>query len=123
VRLHVGEDGGLDEVSGEGWPSVLVEVGGRRWDSPLSSVTGTSLVDSGSLVLSGLDVGHDAVELELRGLGTLERVGGEGGSELDRLDLLGEEVEELGVDGLLDEDTGSSAARLSVVEEESEAPE
>lgn len=87
------EDGRLDEVS-------------------LGSVTSSTLVNGGSLLLARLDVLRDAVELELRGLGALEGVGGEGVSNLDRLDLFGELGEESVVDALLDVDTRSGAAAL-----------
>ena len=80
----------------------------------------SSGVDGSSLLLAGLDVSHDSVVLELGGLGALERVGGEGGSDLEGLDLLGEEREEFVVDALLDVDTRSGAAALTVVEEETE---
>lgn len=101
VGLDVGEDGRLDKVS-------------------LSSVPRSSGVDSSSLLDSGLDVSHDTVVLELRSLGSLESVGGEGVSDLEGGDLLGQEVEEFVVDTFLDVDSRSGATTLSVVEEESE---
>lgn len=95
------EDGRLDEVS-------------------LGSVALSSKVNGGSLLLARLDVGHDSVVLELRGLRSLEGGSVEGVSDLERLHLLGEEGEELVVDAVLDVDAGSGAAALAVVEEESE---
>lgn len=63
-----------------------------------------------AFILPRLDVTHDAVELSLRNLGTLERILLEGVSDLEGLNVLRELVDELVVDGLLDEDTGSRAA-------------
>lgn len=55
------------------------------------------------------------VKLQLRDLGTLVSVLTEWVADLERLSLLGEPLEELVVDTLLNEDTRSSAACLAVV--------
>lgn len=68
-----------------------------------------------AFILPRLDVTHDAVELSLRNLGTLERILLEGVSDLEGLNVLRELVDELVVDGLLDEDTGSGAATFYMV--------
>lgn len=98
--LHVGadirEDGGLDEVT-------------------LVAETLTTGQDGSTLVLTGLDVAHDTVVLELRNLGALEGLLVEGVTDLVLLSSLLEGGNELVVDGLLDVDTGTGAAALSVV--------
>lgn len=76
MGLDVGEDGRLDEVS-------------------LGSVALSSDVGGGTLLLPALDVGHDALVLNLRGLGALEGLLVEGVSDLERVDLVTEEREEL----------------------------
>lgn len=96
VGADVGEDGGLDEVT-------------------LVTETLTTDLDGGTLVLTGLDVAHDTVVLELRDLGTLEGLLVEGVTDLVLLSSLLEGSEELVVDGLLDKDTGTSTAALAVV--------
>jgi hypothetical protein len=96
VGADVGEDGGLDEVT-------------------LVTETLTTDLDGGTLVLAGLDVAHDAVVLELRDLRTLEGLLVEWVTNLVLLSSLLEGSEELVVDGLLDEDTGTSTAALAVV--------
>lgn len=83
-------------------------------------MTGTSNVNSSSLGLSRLDVSHDSVVLKLGSLGSLESLSRERVSNLEGVDLLGEEVEEFVVDSLLDVDPRSGTAALSVVEEQSE---
>ena len=77
-----------------------------------SEVLGSSLVDT------RLDMSGDTVVLELRSSGTLERILIEGVSNLDRLDLGGELLEEGVVDSLLNVDPRSSAAALTSVEAE-----
>jgi hypothetical protein len=96
VGADVGEDGGLDEVT-------------------LVTETLTTDLDGGTLVLAGLDVAHDAVVLELRDLRTLEGLLVEWVTNLVLLSSLLEGSEELVVDGLLDEDTGTGTAALAVV--------
>lgn len=101
VGADVGEDGGLDEVA-------------------LVAVAVATNLDSSALLLTGLDVAHDAVELELGDLGTLEGVGSEGVADLVLEGAGLEGLEELVVDVLLDEDTGTGAAALAVVEVDTE---
>jgi len=101
VRGHIREDGGLNEVA-------------------LFAVPLSSNLDDGSLLLSVFDVAHDAVELELRDLGSLEsgaveRVADDVLAD-PLLELLGEGV----VDRLLDVDARTGAAALAVVEEDAE---
>lgn len=97
VRLDVAEDGRLDKVS-------------------LVTVALTTNLNSGTLLLAGLDVVHDAVILDLADLRTLERLGIEGVTNLVGRGALLECLEELVVDVLLDKDTGTGAAALAVVE-------
>jgi len=101
VVANTGEDGGLDEVS-------------------LASVSLTTSLNLCTGILSGLDVAHDSVELQLADLRTLEGVGAEwvannilGGSGLELLD-------ELVVDAGLYVDSRTSATALAVVEENTE---
>lgn len=98
--LHVGadisEDGGLDEVA-------------------LVAVALTTSDNGGALSLAGLDVAHDTVVLELRDLRTLEGLLVEWVTDLVLLSSLLEGSEELVVDAVLDVDTGTGAAALSVV--------
>lgn len=98
--LHVGadisEDGGLDEVA-------------------LVAVALTTSDNGGTLRLAGLDVAHDTVVLELRDLRTLEGLLVEWVTDLVLLSSLLEGSEELVVDAVLDVDTGTGAAALSVV--------
>lgn len=99
--LHIGvdiaKDGGLDEV-------------------PLVTVALTTDLNGGALVLARLDVAHDAVVLELADLRTLEGVLGERISDLVLLSSLLEGLKELIIDALLDKDSTTGAAALSVVE-------
>ena len=97
----VGENGGLDEVA-------------------LGTVALTTQGDSGTLVLAVVDVLHDAVELELRNLGTLEGVTLEGVAELVLSGTLLEASDELVMDALLDQQARTGAATLAVVEEDTE---
>ena len=60
-------------------------------------------------------MGKTYVVLELRNLRALVRVVCEGVAKLEGERLLGERVEELVVDALLDEDTGAGAASLTVI--------
>lgn len=101
VLGDVGENGGLDEVS-------LVTV---------ALATNDHL---GALLLTLVDVAHDAVVLDLGNLRSLE---GRRVEWVTNLVLLGaglEGLDELVVDALLDVDTGTSAAALAVVEEDAE---
>lgn len=95
-RLDVREDGGLNEVA-------------------LLAMSLASVVDGGAVLLAGLDVAHDTLVLDVRDLGSLVNVAAEGVTHADRSRLLSEALEEFVVDARLDEDTGSSAARLTVV--------
>jgi hypothetical protein len=100
VHLNISEDSRLNEVTS-------------------LSETLSSGNDGSSLSLSGLNVSHDTLELKSGNLRSLEGVLGEGVSELvlgnTGLELFNEGVVNL----LLDVDTGSSTAGLSVVEEDS----
>lgn len=96
----VGEDGGLDEVA-------------------LFSVAGSSGFDGGTVLLAVVDVGHDAVELELGDLWALEGLFVEWVSDGVLGDLGLEGFNELFVDAFLDVDTGASTAALTVVVEDS----
>ena len=69
-----------------------------------------------ALLFARLDVTHNPVALSLRDHWALVRVLVEGISDLERLGLLLEAGGELVVDTLLDEDSGSSATRLTAVE-------
>lgn len=99
--MDIGEDGRLNEVT-------------------LGSVTLTTGDKGSTLLLAVVDVLHDAVELQLRDLRTLESVGSEGVAELVGGGALLEAGNELVVDAFLDQDTGTSAAALAVVEEDTE---
>lgn len=99
VGSNVGEDGGLDEVT-------------------LSTVALTTESNSGTLVLAVLNVLHDTVELELRDLGTLEGVLGEGVTQLVLGGTLLEALNELVVDTLLDQQARTGTAALAVVVED-----
>lgn len=98
--LHVGadvaEDGRLDEVA-------------------LVTVSLTTGLECGTLLLAGLDVAHDAVILKLADLGTLESLVVERVTDLVLGGTLLEGGQELVVDALLNEDTGTGAAALTVV--------
>lgn len=96
VGADIGEDGGLDEVT-------------------LVAEALTTGEDGSTLVLTGLDVAHDTIVLELRNLRALEGLLVEGVADLVLLSSLLEGGKELVVDGLLDVDTGTGAAALSVV--------
>jgi hypothetical protein len=63
---------------------------------------------------------HNAVELNLGNLGTLESVGSEGVANNVLLCALLELLDELVVDALLDVHTRTSTAALAVVEEDTE---
>lgn len=101
VRSNVGKQSGLDEVA-------------------LVAVTLTTLGNGGTLLLAALDVVHDTLELELRDLGTLEGVRGEGVTKLVLGGTLLEASDKLVVDLLVDQDTRTGAAALTVVEEDTE---
>ena len=74
----------------------------------------------GALLLAGVDVAHDAVELLLRHLRPLRRVGVERIADLLRLGLFQHLLDELIVDLLLDEQPAAGAAALALVEEQAE---
>lgn len=103
--LHVGSD--IGEQSG-----LDVEA--------LVAVALTTERNGGTSILTVLDVLHDAVELELGDLRTLEGVGGEGVTELVLGGTLPEAGDELVVDALLDKQPRAGAAALTVVEEDTE---
>lgn len=98
--LHVGtdvaEDGGLNEVT-------------------FVAKTLTTGLNGGTLLLSGLNVAHDTIILKLADLGALEGLLVERVADLVLSSALLEGGQELVVDALLDEDTGTSAAALAVV--------
>lgn len=99
--LHLGgdagEDGGLDEVA-------------------LVAVALATRLDGGTLILTGLDVAHDAVVLELADLRALEGVLSEGVADLVLFGALLERGDKLVVDAILHVDTGPGTAALAVVE-------
>jgi hypothetical protein len=101
VLGHVGEDGGLDEVA-------------------LVTLALAARLDRGTALLALLNVGHDAVELQLGDLGPLEGVLLEGVTDGVLGSTLPEALKELVVDLLLDVDTRTGAAALSVVEVDTE---
>lgn len=70
----------------------------------------------GTLFFTALDVTHDSVALNLRDLRTLVRLGVKGVSDLQLLGLGLESSDKLVVNTLLDEDSGSGTASLTVVE-------
>ena len=76
----------------------------------------TTSDDGGALLLTRLDVAHDSVGLELRDLGTLVRGRLEGVSDLESGGLGLEGLGKLVVDALLDVDSGTGTAGLTVVE-------
>ena len=98
VFLDVGEDCGLNEVA-------------------LVALALAASLDGGTLVLAGLDVAHDAIELELRNLGPLEGVLGKGVADLVLESTLLEALDKLVVNALLNVDTATGTAALAVVEE------
>lgn len=97
VLIDVGEDSRLDVVA------LVAE----------TLATGDHL---GTVLLAGLDVAHDAVKLELGDLRSLEGVLGEGVANLVLQRALLEALQELVVDGLVDQDPRAGAAALPVVE-------
>jgi hypothetical protein len=99
VRLDIGEDGGLDEVS-------------------LISVSLTTNLDLGTGLLALLNITHDAVILKLRNLRALESIALEWVANLVLLCASLESLYELIIDAILDIDTGSCAAALTVVKED-----
>ena len=101
VLSDVREDGGLDEVA----------------DVAVAAATGG---DGGAGLLALVDVAHDAIELELRDLGSLEGLWVEWVTDLVCLCARLEAGDELVVDALLDVDAGAGAAALAVVEEDAE---
>ena len=96
VRCGVRKDSGLDEVA---FVANALAAG----------------VEGGTLLLAGVDEGHDTVVLLLRDLRTLVDASAEGVANLERLRLRGELGQELVVDPLVDEDARARAARLAVV--------
>ena len=96
VGGDVGEDGGLDEVA-------------------LVAVALTTDLDGSTLLLTSLDVTHDAVILKLTDLGALEGLVVEGVADLVLRGALLEGLNELVIDTLLDVDTRTGAAGLAVV--------
>ena len=99
VGPNIGEDGGLDEVS-------------------LISVSLTTNLDLGTLLLALLNITHDTVILKLRDLWALEGIALEWVANLVLLCAGLESLHKLVVNALLDIDTGSCAAALAVVEED-----
>ena len=101
VLSDIGEDGGLNEVS-------------------LVAVTLTASDDGSTFLLTFLDVTHDAVVLKLRDLWALEGVGSEWITDLVGGGTLLESLNELVINTRLDIHTGTGAAALAVVEEDTE---
>lgn len=101
VGSDIGEQSGLDVVA-------------------LVAVALTTKRNGGTSILTVLDILHDAVELELGDLGTLEGVGGEGVTELVLGGTLAEARDKLVVNALLDQQPRTGAAALAVVEEDTE---
>ena len=100
LGLDVGENRGFNEVTVTSSSSAIEQGKGEMKNEPLGSVSLSSSVDGSSLGLTGLDVSHDSVVLELRVLRSLEGVGGEGVSDLEGSDLGGELLHEFVVDSL-----------------------
>lgn len=96
VGTNVGEDSGLDEVT-------------------LGAEALTAGLNGSTLVLTSLDVTHNAVVLKLRDLGALEGLLVERVTDLVLLSSLFEGSEELVIDAFLDKYTGTSTAALAVV--------
>lgn len=101
VFVDIAEDGGLDVVS-------------------LRAVTLTTDLNLGTSSLAVLDVTHDAIELGLGDLGSLEGLAVEWVTDLVLEGTGLEPLEELVVDIRLDEDTATSTAALAVVEVDTE---
>lgn len=99
VGSDIGEQSGLDVVA-------------------LVAVALTTERNGSTAILAVLDVLHNAVELELGDLRTLEGVGGEGVTELVLGGTLPEASDELVVDALLDQQPRAGTAALAVVEED-----
>jgi len=99
VWLNVGEDGGLDEVS-------------------LLSVPLATNLELSTGLLSLLNITHDTVILKLRDLWALEGIALEWIANLVLLCTSLESLYELIVDAILDIDTGSCTAALTVVVED-----
>lgn len=97
VFLDTTEDSGLDVVS-------------------LRTMALTANFNLGTRGLAVLDVTHNAIELGLGDLGSLEGVGVEWVTDLVLLGTGLEPLEEVVVDILLDENTATGAAALAVVE-------
>lgn len=101
VLGHISEDSGLDEVA-------------------LIAVALATNGNGGTSLLAVVDVLHDAIELELGDLGTLEGVLLEGVAHLVLGATLLQASDELVVDTLLNQKTGTGAAALTVVVEDTE---
>lgn len=101
VGSNIGEESGLDVVT-------------------LVAVTIATQSDSSTLLLAVLDVVHDAVELELGDLRTLEGILSEGVTKLVLRGTLLEAGDELVVDAFLDQHARAGATALTVVEEDTE---
>lgn len=120
LELLDGDDGAEDLLLGDLHVAVDIGEDGRLDEVTLGSVTLTTGGNGSTLLLTVVDVLHDAVELQLRDLRALEGVGSEGVAELVGSGALLEAGNELVVDALLDQDTGTGAAALAVVEEDTE---
>lgn len=93
--VDIGEDGGLNEIT-------------------LFAVTFAAELDFSTLVLTSLDVIHDACELEFRDLWTLDGAAFEWIADNILLGSSGEFLHEFVVDIFLDVDTRSSATTLTL---------
>lgn len=101
IGSNIGKESGLDVVT-------------------LVAVTIATQSDSGTLLLAVLDVVHDAVELELGDLRTLEGILSERVTELVLRGTLLEASDELVVDAFLDQHARAGATALTVIEEDTE---
>lgn len=118
LELLDSDDGTEDLLLGNG--HLVVDVGeqSRLDEITLVTVTLTTNSNGGTLLLASINVLHDTVKLELRDLGTLEGLLVEGVTQLVLSSALLEAGNELVVDTLLDQNTGTGAAALAVVVED-----
>lgn len=121
-----------------GYPKTVKYIPSRCCNGPhlnevsLGSMTLSSMQDSSTLIFSGFDHGHNTlwypissgnmhtpsithVILQFRDLGSLVTVEFERISNLQALDLSGELDHELIINSLLNVNTATSAARLSMI--------
>lgn len=101
LRCNIREDSRLDEVT-------------------LCAVTLASSLDSRTLFLASINVAHNAIVLKLGDLWALEGVGEEGVANLVGQRASLELLDKLVIDAFLDVNTGTGAAALAVVVEDTE---